>query len=107
VHLLFREAEDEGGGPTVAGAAFTATGKTPGLAPNPACNATVFNEEFPFLHGFLDQTRVGLRVLPTIRVAGPLALLAREKPRFNPLARGRIGRLAFRRQRLNQHRAIR
>ena len=44
------------------------------------------NRKFFLLPGFLNKRRVGSGFVPPVRVTNPLALLAREKARFDSLA---------------------
>src|SRR5438445_2331591 len=83
VHLQIAEAQDEVRGATVAGTAFRAAWITPDLLPDPARSAPILDREFCFSPFGRYQCRVGLAVVPLIRIAGPLPGLHQHNPRFD------------------------
>src|SRR5881394_480830 len=107
VQLRLREAKHEVRGTTVAGHAFRAAWIMPNLPPDGARRVVILEGEFLVAATGLDQRSVRLRLIPTIGISNPLALLTGEYAGLDPLARRWIARLAFERQRLNQHSAIR
>src|ERR1051325_3719462 len=86
VHLRFRQADYEIGCAAVTGAALGPTWKTPDLTPRPTEGAPVLDREFFFPTGFPNERGIRLRVVPTIGVAGPLAVPANEQPGLDPPA---------------------
>src|SRR3989454_10259009 len=107
VQLQLRDAKHEVRGATVASHAFRAAWITPNLPPDSARRAALLDCEFLLVAFGPDQGRVGLPLVPTIGISNPLTVLTSEKPGLDPLARRWIARLAFQRQGLDQHSAIR
>src|SRR5207247_11235745 len=95
VQLQIAETEKEVGGATVAGAAFGAAWITPGLLPETARKAPVFDAELLLFTCCRYQSGVGFFLVPSIRIASPLPGLLQKYPRFDSLDRSRIARLAF------------
>src|SRR2546426_651856 len=107
VQLRLREAKHEVRGATVASHAFRAAWITPNLPPDSARRVAVLDREFLLVAFGPDERRVGLPLVPTIGISDPLTLLTSEKPGLDPLAGLWIAHLAFQRQGLDQHSAIR
>src|SRR5690242_17788235 len=94
VQLCVADAQDEIRGPTVAGTAFRAAWKTPGLLPDAARNAPILDAKLLFLTFRPYQHAIELGLVPSIGIAGPLPSLFQHNPRFDPLARRWIARFA-------------
>src|SRR5262245_36635706 len=106
VHLEFAEAQKEVGSATVASAAFGATGKAPRLFAVPARNFPIFYSKLLLVTFRRDERCVGLALVPTIGIPGPLPSLHQKNPGFYPPARRAIAGFEFEGKSLNKHSAI-
>src|SRR5437667_5568054 len=90
VQLQFGQAEHEVGRATMATHALSPAGIMPDL---PAATAGLrrralgLDQQFSILSSRWNQRRIGLRLIPSIRVPNPLSVLTGEEPRFDSLAR--------------------
>ena len=91
------------GGPRVAHHALGPAEKLPGLLPCAARSGGVANPQLELFPLFADEPRVGLGVVPGVRIAEPFARLVSEQPRFDLFAGGRIAVLHVEREGLHDH----
>ena len=106
VQLYIADPQHEIRGATMAGAAFRAARIAPGLLPDPARSAPILDREFFFAAFGRYQRRVGLALVPPIRITRPLSSLLQHNPRFDPLGRRGIIRFDFEGKSFDQHGAI-
>src|SRR6266576_2792953 len=79
----------------------------PGLFPQTAGSARVANSVNEVCARRLKQLRVGLFVVPQIRVAAPQSLLQRQQTGFEPALALQIAALQLQRKSFDEHGALR
>ena len=91
----------------VAPQAFASRRESPRLHPLAAGFVRVGDRERPVLAGPLDERRVGLLVVPFVRVRLPFATIVMQSLRLDAARTLRLAGFEFERQRFDQHRVLR